>query len=479
MNMGVALTRPVPSLFYGADDREQWDDYLTMALSEALRRIPDGPVGPTIDVNTFKGDLSDFDFESPRPLSELLPWVIEKMEGGAVQLTHPRYFGLFNPSPSFPAECAERIVSAFNPQLATSTTSPIAVEMEAHVIRLIAHRVGLPSGSAGHFTSGGSEANFTALICALTSANPSFSANGVTAFPDPPTVYVSQDAHLAWFKIAHQCGIGRSAVRLVGTDQYGRMDPSLLLGAIGADREAGRSPVMVVATAGTTGAGMIDPLMECAAVARATGAWFHVDAAWGGALIASDRLREVLTGIDSADSITIDGHKWFATTMACGMFITRDAALLSDAFHVATNYMPSNVQHLDPYVTTAQWSRRFLGLRLFLSLAAASWSGYAAHLERSIALIGLLKQQLIALGWAVANDSPLAVLCVEPPVGFPSVRSIVHDIVASGLAWVSTTTFKGRDVVRICVTNGRTTPQDIRALARLLQSFAGTRKDLM
>jgi aromatic-L-amino-acid decarboxylase len=477
MNIGGAIATPVPSLFYGPDDREQWDDFLTMALSEALRRIPDRPVSPTLNIDNFKSALQDFDFKTPRPLSELLPWVIDKLEVGAVQLTHPRYFGLFNPSPSFPAECAERIVSALNPQLATSTTSPVAVEMEAHVIRLIARQVGLPMGSTGHFTSGGSEANFTALICALTSANPRFGADGVTAFADPPTVYVSQDSHLAWFKIAHQCGIGRSSVRLVGTDQYGRMDAGLLLDAIGADRAAGRAPIMVVATAGTTGAGMIDPLGDCAAVARATGAWFHVDAAWGGALIASDRLRGALSGIDAADSVTIDGHKWFATTMACGMFITRDAGVLSDAFHVSTNYMPSNVQHLDPYVTTAQWSRRFLGLRLFLSLAAAGWSGYAAHLERSIALIALLKEQLVALGWTAANNSPLAVLCVEPPPGFPNVRSIVRDIVDSGSAWVSTTTFKGRDVVRICVTNGRTMPQDIRALVRLLQNSANGRKD--
>lgn len=473
MNLKDVPVTPVASLFYEPDDRERWDDFLTMALSEALQNIPGRPVSPTLDVDVFRRTLQSFDFQLPRPLSELLPWVIDQLQSGIVQMTHPRYFGLFNPSPSFPAECAERIVSAFNPQLATSTTSPIPVEIEAHVIRSIAHRAGLPAGSAGHFTTGGSEANFTALICALTSANPRFGADGVSAFAGSPTVYVSQDAHLAWHKIAHQCGIGRTSVRLIETDHLGRMDLSSLFDVIGSDRAAGHTPVMVVATAGTTGAGMIDPLADCAAIARVVGAWFHIDAAWGGALIASDRLRGALTGIETADSITVDGHKWFATTMACGMFITRDARLLSDAFHVSTSYMPSNVQHLDPYVTTAQWSRRFLGLRLFLSLAAAGWGEYAKYLERSVALADLLKQQLVEYGWTVANDSPLAVLCVEPPEGFPDVRSIVRDVVASGSAWISVTTFKGRDVIRICVTNGRTMPQDIRALARLLQRFAG------
>jgi aromatic-L-amino-acid decarboxylase len=467
------------SLFYEPEDRQKWDDFLTLALSKALQRIPGGHVNPTTDVGVFKTALQDFDFQSPRPLSELLPWAIETLEGGVVHLTHPRYFGLFNPSPSFPAECAERIVSAFNPQLATSTTSPVAVEMEAHVIRAIAQRAGLPAGSSGHFTSGGTEANFTALICALTSANSRFGTDGVTAFAGPPTIYVSQDAHLAWHKIAHQCGIGRASVRLIETDRFGRMDAVRLVDTIALDKANGRVPVMVVATAGTTGAGMIDPLTDCAEIARASRAWFHVDAAWGGALIASDRLRGALAGIEAADSITIDAHKWFATTMGCGMFMTREAGILSDAFHVSTNYMPSNIQHLDPYVTTVQWSRRFLGLRLFLSLAAAGWSGYAEHVEHSVALIALLREQLTSLGWTSANDSPLAVLCAEPPPGFPSVRSIVRDIVASGSAWVSTTIFRGHDVVRMCVTNGWTTPEDIRALARSLDGFAVHQEQLM
>jgi len=479
MNGGASPVSTVPAMFYAPEEREKWDNFLTVALSEALQRIPDGPVNPIMDVGAFKTALQDFDFHSPRPLGELLPWAIDALEGGVVHLTHPRYFGLFNPSPSFPAECAERIVSAFNPQLATSTTSPIAVEIEAHVIRAVARRAGLPTGSTGHFTSGGTEANFTALICALTNANPRFGTEGVATFAGPPTVYVSQDAHLAWHKIAHQSGIGRASVRLIETDQFGRMDASRLAEAIAADRAGGRVPVMIVATAGTTGAGMIDPLAACAEIARASRTWFHVDAAWGGALIASDRLRGALAGIESADSTTIDAHKWFATTMSCGMFLTRDAGVLSDTFHVSTNYMPSNVQHLDPYVTTVQWSRRFLGLRLFLSLAAAGWSGYAEHVERSVALIGLLRDELTATGWTVANDSPMAVLCAEPPADFPEVRTIVRDIVASGAAWVSSTIFGGRDVVRMCVTNGWTTQDDIRALARSLSGFGVGRESLV
>lgn len=461
------------ALFPDAARRRAVDDAMTTLLAEARARMADGAVGPTLDMPAFHDALAGFDFATPRHLADLLPWVVEQLEHGIVHLTHPRYCGLFNPQPSFPAECADRIVAAFNPQLATATTSPVPVELEAHVIRAIARRAGLPDSATGHFTTGGSEANFTALICALTRAHAAFGRRGVRAFAGDPMMYVSRDAHVAWFKIAHQAGIGRAAVRVVDTDAAGQMEPGALRAAIAEDRAAGRIPVMIAATAGTTGAGMVDPLHACSRIARDAGLWYHVDAAWGGAVIVSDRLRPLLAGIETADSITIDAHKWLATTMGCGMFLTPHGGVLNDAFHVAAStapFMPSNARHLDPYVTTAQWSRRFLGLRLFVALAAAGWQGYAAHVERAVDLIATLKAELAARGWTIANSSEMAVLCVIPPAGFLPAAEIARAVVASREGWVASTRFQGRDVVRICVTNGETSPSDMHALADLLHA---------
>jgi len=439
-----------------------------MNLLRANERVAEGPVTPALNLADFKSELAKFDFRNPRPLGELLSWTIDKMEHGLVHVTHPRYFGLFNPAPTFPAQCADRIAGAFNPQLATSTTSPVAVEIEAHVIRAVARRAGLPPEAGGHFTSGGSEANYTALLCALTRATPEFATKGARAFDGPPVFYVSQESHLAWLKIAHQAGIGRSAVRLVATDGLGRMDQSALKAAVIGDRASGCVPIMIAATAGTTNAGMIDPLFACAEIARSNDLWYHVDAAWGGALIASDRLRNSLAGIERADSVTIDAHKWFATTMGCGMFITRHPQVLSSTFQVSTSFMPSNLPSLDPYVTSVQWSRRFLGLRMFLSLAVAGWSGYAEHVERSIELTELLEAELVARGWSIANSSPLAVLCIKPPPGFEDIRSIVRRVLASGRAWVAVASFEGSDVIRACVTHGETTADDVIELVHTL-----------
>ncbi len=249
------------------------------------------------------------------------------------------------------------------------------------------------------------------------------------------------------------------------------MDPDALREMMAADRTAGCIPIMVVGTAGTTNAGMIDPLPVCGELAQAANAWFHVDAAWGGALIASDKLRYLLSGIEQADSVTIDAHKWFATTMGCGMFLTRQRPILSCVFGVSTGYMPSNLRDLDPYVTSLQWSRRFLGLRLFLSLATAGWAGYADHVERAIELAEQLRSELVERGWRVTNSSPLAVLCIEPPAGFGEIRSIVGKVLASGGAWVSAAQFEGHDVIRASITHGETTAHDITELVRVLTSI--------
>jgi glutamate/tyrosine decarboxylase-like PLP-dependent enzyme len=250
-------------------------------------------------------------------------------------------------------------------------------------------------------------------------------------------------------------------VHFIPTDAIGRMRADALADAIAADRRAGCVPVMVVATAGTTAAGMIDPLRAIAQIARDAGLWFHVDAAWGGGAIASDRLRPLLAGIEAADSITIDAHKWFATTMGSGMFLTPHAEILANAYAVATTFMPSQAAELDPYMTSAQWSRRFIGLRLFLSLAAGGWAAHEAHVEHSVDLAQEFASRASAQGWRVVNEPKLGVVCMTPPTGSPPVRDIVNRVLREGTAWLSAAKFAGSDVVRVCVTHGETSSADI------------------
>ena len=461
---------PPAALFPDSGTRERVDDLLTRSLAQAAARVLRGPVMPDIDMTQLRRELAACDFSQPRPLEELIDWAIGSLEHGTVHMTHPRYFGLFNPAPNFPSQCADRISGAFNPQLASSGSSPAPVAIEQHVIRAIAARAGLPEDSAGHFTTAGSEANYTALVCALTRADARFASDGVRAFSGPLAFYTSRECQPAWHKIAHQAGVGRSALRLIATDGAGRMDARALAEAVREDRRRGTVPVLISTTAGTTGAGMVDPLEPCATIARENNLWYHVDAAWGGAALCSDRLRGELAGIELADSVTLDAHKWLATTMGCGMFITRHPAILSEAFRVGAEFMPSSATSIDPYLNTVQWSRRFLGLRLFLSLGAAGWQGYGAHVERAVQVIDCAKAQLAARGWSIANDSRLAVLCVLPPSGFPPVREIVRKVLASGRAWVAVAKLEGREVIRICATHGEITTADVEELVSALEA---------
>jgi glutamate/tyrosine decarboxylase-like PLP-dependent enzyme len=464
------LPVPLPALFPATVQGAATDDWLTAQIALALARINQGSVMPTVDMARFRQELAALDFAAPMATEALLSWTLAQLEQGTVHMTHPRYFGLFNPAPTAPAQWADRIAGAFNPQLASTGSSPVPVEIEAHVIRALASRAAMPANTVGHFTTSGSEANYTALVCALTHAHPQFGNDGVRAFAGPVALYTSAECHPAWSKIAHQAGIGRGALRLVATDGGGRLDAQRLEQAVRADRAAGVIPVLIAATAGTTGGGMIDPLPACARIAAAHGVWFHVDAAWGGAALCSDRLRGLLSGMELADSITIDAHKWFATTMGCGMFLVRHGAVLSEAFRVAADFMPSSAISTDPYLNTVQWSRRFLGLRLFLSLGVAGWQGFAQHVERAVAVVAQVRERLVARGWTVANDSSLAVLCVEPPPGGPAVRDIVRRTLESGRAWVARSTFEGREVVRICATHGQSTLVDVETLVNVLTS---------
>ncbi|MBL4870018.1 MAG: aspartate aminotransferase family protein, partial [Robiginitomaculum sp.] len=392
-------------LFPSPQKRKDLNAKLDIYIDDSLKRISRANVTPTDDLGEFLADLKSMDFDQTQDLDTLLQLTIKHMENGAVQMTNPKYFGLFNPAPSYPAEAADRIASALNPQICVWSHAPVAVEIESHVIGQICQRVGFENSFGGHFTSGGSEANATAVLCALTAHEPNYAQTGARGFTGQPRIYVSAESHLAWIKIAHQNGIGRQAVCLVPTDGQGRMDAQALDKTISQDKTSGNIPIMIAATAGTTNAGMVDPLNACADIAKAHNMWFHVDAAWGGALIASQRERGVLCGIGLADSITIDAHKWFATTMGAGMYLTSRPEILPETFRVSTSYMPSNDEDVDLYVNSMMWSRRFIGLRLFLSLASVGWQGYSDHVEHGIDLIDTLNAEMKRCGWTVVNAS--------------------------------------------------------------------------
>jgi aromatic-L-amino-acid decarboxylase len=438
-------------------------------LSAALEQVAYNEVAPRCDRADVQAAVASFDFNTPLDLTGASRRVIQLLSVGMVHTTHPAYFGLFNPTPTFPGIVADLITAHFNPQLAVWSHAPIPVEIELRVIAELAKQFGWPEGlAAGHFTSGGAEANHSALLLALTRDTPGFAGEGSHAFTRRPCIYASEDSHLAWLKIAHAVGIGRESLRLIPTDGQGRMNADLLRSAIELDAAEGRQPVFIAATAGTTNAGMIDPLNQCADIARFFGLWLHVDAAWGGAIAILPEDRSALAGIELADSITVDAHKWFSVPMGAGILLCRHASCLADTFHVSASYMPSGVDSVDPYTHSMQWSRRFIGLKLFLSLACMGWEGYRRLLRQALKNTELLQQGLCESGWRVVNDSPLAVLCfvhADETLDLTQISTQVADV---GRAWISVARFQGRSVLRACATSHLTGPEHVDRLVSAL-----------
>ncbi len=451
-------------------------------LAETVERYAAGvdalPVAPVLDAEALRARLAPFDFESPLAPEAALDFAARGLTHHQVHTPHPRYFGLFNPAPSAMGVAADALVAAFNPQMAAWSHNPFAAEVEAHLCRAFGTRFGWPAAQVdGVFCSGGAEANHTGLLVALNAAFPEFAQGGARALSAQPVFYVSQEAHHSFAKAARLCGLGAPACRAVPADVRLRMDPGALEDQLRRDRSEGLLPFLVVATAGTTSAGAIDPLPELGALARREELWLHVDAAWGGAAALVPELRGLLAGLEQADSLTFDAHKWLSVPMGAGLFLCRHPGALTRTFATRADYMPRDAAGLevtDPFMHSMQWSRRFIGLKLFLTLAVAGWGGYAAALGRMTRVGAHLRQRLAGRGWPLVNDTPLPIACFvdgRSPQGRSAehLQAVAQRVVGSGRAWVSTVLLRGEQpALRACVTNYRTGEADVEALVEAL-----------
>src|SRR6058998_3968048 len=443
-------------------------DALRSRVSEVQDVIAAGPIVPRVTPDEIRRDLaSRYDFTKPLALPDVVADVEQMLQRWQVHVTHPRYFGLFNPSVTVASIVADALVAMYNPQLATWRTSPAANEIERHTLAWLQDKFGVPPTAIASFTNGGAEANLSAVIVALTRSFPDYGERGLRALSASPTIYLTGEAHHSFNKIAHMTGLGRRAVRTVATDRDLKMDLGDLARCVAEDRRNGFAPFMVVGTAGTTAAGVIDPLPDLARFCGSEDLWFHVDAAWGGAAIVSPRLRGHLAGIGAADSITCDAHKWFSVPMGAGMFFCRHPAAVGEAFHAETSYMPGKMAGptLDPYTTSTQWSRRFIGLKLFLALAHHGESGYVEMIEHQTRMGDVLRAALQRAGWRVVNTTPLPLVCFTRDGLVPA--KFLAALYARQIAWMSEVRLgDGAPVLRACITSFRTTESDIEWVVR-------------
>jgi glutamate/tyrosine decarboxylase-like PLP-dependent enzyme len=439
-------------------------------IDEYFSELPDRPVQLPEELRTFEelhDTLPEFGDDAAKVLDDICAELVVR----GFHVPSANYFGLMNPTPAYMAVLAEALVAALNPQLASLARSQLASKVERETVRWIGERVGWNTEFDGTFTSGGNEANFSALALALAARFPRTMEEGVAAIGAQPVLYASAESHHSIDKSAGLLGLGRSALRRIAVNEKIQVDAGLLEAQINEDRSAGRIPFCVVATAGTTNSGAIDDLSALKEVCQRHKLWLHTDAAYGGAAIFSDRHRDLVRGIELSDSITIDPHKWLAMPFAAGVVLTRHPETLRQAFGVSTPYMPkaalsvlpggrpAAAVFLDNFQVSTQWSRRMNSLKLWLTLRVHGRQAYEELIDQQLKLAAFFTNWVrhsehFELG--APQVLPIVNLRVKMPAsGEEQIHAvheaIVHEVTRDGRRWISTTVVNGRSVIRMMI----------------------------
>lgn len=452
--------------------------FLADELENYYNRTESLRVTPDLDISRIRDLIRSFDFQNPVDGREAISAVLSGMKEHSVHTPHPMYYGLYNPRANAAGIMADLITAVLNPQLAAWSHSPYANEVEKYLIETFGIQSGYERESIdGVFATGGAEANFTAILCALNHSFPEVGDLGLQGIARQPVIYCSAETHHSIVKGARMAGLGSDSVRVISVNEKLQVRTKHLKSEIERDRLSGLEPILVVATAGTTGTGTIDNLEEVGKICSNLGVWYHVDAAYGGACLMKPEFSFWLKGIELSNSLIMDLHKWFSVPMAASMFITRDRTILHRTFRTVTDYMPRDadgMQITDPFANSFQWSRRFSGLKIYLSLLLFGRSGYAEIIDNHVKTANFLRKLLHQNDWIILNDTPLPVVCFTAPQfqddpGFA--KELCDRVVKSGEAWISVYPVGTVSCIRACITNYNTGEGHIRKLVKLLDNF--------
>jgi len=410
---------------------------------------------------------------------------------------HPRFFG-YVASPATPAGAyADLIASALNSNVTSWRSGPAATEIERTVVRWLGSLIGYDENARGLIFSGGSMANLTALMIAQRAkAGRETSRQGLWHARAPMTIYASEQVHMSIPKAADILGFGRDQVRLVGCDDQFRMDVRLLREQINVDLKAGMKPFCIVASAGTTNTGAVDPLSAIAGVAAEFGLWFHVDGAYGAPAALDETKHSLFVGLERADSISLDPHKWLYAPLDCGCLLFREDAPALAAFgNEDADYIKVLEENADE--SFAFWnygpelSRRFRALKIWLTLRYYGVRRIAAAIKEDNALAAYLAELVEqADDFELLSQPQLSICCfryVPPVMGLHSGTKeneaaeselnklnerIMYAVQRGGRAYLSSATIHGKFALRACITNFRTTRADIEQTLEIIREAA-------
>jgi aromatic-L-amino-acid/L-tryptophan decarboxylase len=430
---------------------------------------PDAPPLRRAQPSEMRARLSQPLAAEGTPFEEILATLASDVLPFGSRVFHPSFFAFIPGSGTWPGALGDLVASAANVYAGSWMESAGVSQLELEVIRWFAEWLGLPETAGGLLVSGGSAANTTALACARERIAGAMASDLVAYLPD--------QSHSSLARAARVLGFGPAQLRVLPVDDAHRLRPRVLAGVMEADAAAGLRPLFVAASGGSTNTGSVDPLAELAAIAHDHGAWFHVDAAYGGFAVLSERGRAQLAGIELADSVTLDPHKWLYQPYECGCLLVHDAGTLSAAFAITPDYLRDSepgeeeVNFADRGLQLTRTSR---ALKVWVSLRYFGLDAFRAAVERSLDLADLARRRV--------EESPVLELAAPPSLGIVCLRrrfdesedernaGLVAALERSGLGLVSSTRLRGRYAVRLCPLNHATTADDVERVLAFLET---------
>lgn len=462
-------------------------------IAEYFDRLPELPVFPPRGSVEVEAVFQEALPENGQDADAILDEWTEKVLPNVTHIGSPRYFGFVNGSGSMMAVLAEALAASVNQNVGAWKPAPAATEIERRTVSWLAELIGYEPACGGLFVSGGTAANFTAMVAALRNTG----LGGGPASPErqlaAPSVrsrirlYVSDhEGHVSLKRCADLLNLGPDAVRLVPSRTDFTMDVSALIGMLDADSSRGDIPFCVVGQAGSINVGAIDPLDEIGTVCRERGLWFHVDGASGAVGAMLPEKRPLYRGMEQADSITLDPHKWLYIPYECGCVLVREPERLRRAFSMTAPYLrgaaPTRYTGLDYLEYGPQMSRGFLALKVWMTLKHYGASGYRTLLRQNLRCAEHLHRLVQASDdFQVIHNPTLFIYSFRyAPRRYrtsidrhPDLRSridehldrinqqMADELQTSGLAFVMTSTINGRRVLRFSICSHRTTLDDI------------------
>ena len=420
---------------------------------------------------------SEIPLESSIP-EDVLNHVVNDIMGNCGVISHPKAYA-FVPGPSnFIGGLADALASGFNVFSGSWMGAPAAAQTEIILINWLLEMFGFPiKNGGGLFTSGGSMANLTAIVTARRVKCGEDFANA--------TVYLSDQAHSSNIKALNILGFRRDQIRIIPTDVEFKLSVNKLKNAISIDKLDGRRPLCVIASAGTTNTGTVDPLGLLADICDEEDIWFHVDAAYGGAVIISDSHRHALEGIEKASSITVDPHKWFFQPYEIGCLLVRNRRWLANTFTEKPEYLrdvEGNQSEINFYDYGVQLTRSFKALKMYMTLKTFGLNAFKQAIDYNIDLAerveNILRKSKV---WEIVSPATLAVINFRfnpykmnhSETQLDQInQNISKNIIQSGEALLTTTKIHNQLVLRMCLINPRTTIHHVMETLEKCEQFA-------